>query len=117
MEGQGGADPHTIYGTIHEWLGNSDIYNNNSSNAYTVSSSTDLSQYHTYGLLWTPGMVSWYFDDQLMHSASTTAIFDKQTYYLVISSQVGVNWSAGNLSGVTASSIPVQVDWVHVWQK
>lgn len=114
MEGQGGAYPNTIYGTIHEWKNNSDVYNNNNSNAYNVSSSVDLSQYHTYGVLWTPGTISWYFDNQLIHSASTTAIFDKQHFYLVLGSQVGANWSAG--SGVSASTVGMQVDWVRVWQ-
>jgi hypothetical protein len=117
MEGQGGNNPNTIYGTIHEWKNNADVYNNNSSNAYNVPSGVDLSQYHTYGVLWTPGTISWYFDNQLIHSANTTAIFDQQTFYVVLGSQEGINWGGGNLTGVTASTIPLNVDWVHVWQK
>jgi hypothetical protein len=117
MEGQGGSNPKTIYGTIHEWKNNADVYNNNSSNAYIVPSGVDLSQYHTYGVLWTPGTISWYLDNQLIHSANTTAIFDQQTFYVVLGSQEGVNWGGGNLTGVTATTIPLNVDWVHVWQK
>jgi beta-glucanase (GH16 family) len=117
MEGQGGSNPNTVYGTIHEWKNNADAYNNDSTNAYNAPSGVDLSQYHTYGVLWTPGTISWYFDNQLIHSANTTAIFDQQSFYLVLSSQEGVNWSGGNLSGVTATTIPLNVDWVHVWQK
>jgi hypothetical protein len=117
MEGQGGSNSNTIYGTIHEWKNNADVYNNNSSNAYNVPSGVDLSQYHTYGVLWTPGTISWYFDNQLIHSANTTAIFDQQTFYVVLGSQEGVNWGGGNLTGVTATTIPLNVDWVHVWHK
>jgi hypothetical protein len=117
MEGQGGSNSNTIYGTIHEWKNNADVYNNNSSNAYIVPSGVDLSQYHTYGVLWTPGTISWYLDNQLIHSANTTAIFDQQTFYVVLGSQEGVNWGGGNLTGVTATTIPLNVDWVHVWQK
>jgi hypothetical protein len=117
MEGQGGSNSNTIYGTIHEWRNNADVYNNNSSNAYNVPSGVDLSQYHTYGVLWTPGTISWYFDNQLIHSANTTAIFDQQTFYVVLGSQEGVNWGGGNLTGVTATTIPLNVDWVHVWHK
>src|SRR3984893_7055155 len=117
MEGQGGSNPNTIYGTIHEWKNNADVYNNNSSNAYNVPSGVDLSQYHTYGVLWTPGTISWYFDNQLIHSANTTAIFDQQTFYVVLGSQEGINWGGGNLTGVTATTIPLNADWVHVCQK
>ena len=117
MEGQGGSNPNTVYGTIHEWKNNSDVYNNNSSNAYNVPSGFVLSQYHTYGVLWTPGTISWYIDNQLIHSANTTATFDQQTFYVVLGSQEGVNWGGGNLTGVTATTIPLNVDWVHVWQK
>jgi hypothetical protein len=117
MEGQGGSYPNTVYGTVHEWKNNSDVYNNNSSNAYNAPSGVDLSRYHTYGVLWTPGTISWYFDNQLIHSANTTAIFDQQTFYIVLGSQEGVNWGGGNLTGVTANTIPLNVDWVHVWQK
>jgi hypothetical protein len=116
MEGHGGSDPNTIYGTIHEWQNNIDVYNNTASNAYTVPGGVDLSQYHTYGVLWTPGTVSWYFDNQLVNSAGTTPVFDTQTFYLVLGSQEGVQWTYGDLSGVTAPSLQLQVDWVRVWQ-
>ena len=116
FEGQG-ATPYTYYGSIHDWRNGSDVANNNGSNTYQLSNTVDLSQYHTYGALWTPGHVVWYFDDQPILSASTPAIFDSQNYYLIIGSQEGANWSYGNMSGVSASSLPLNVDWVHVWQQ
>jgi hypothetical protein len=116
FEGQG-ATPYTYYGTIHDWKNNVDVYNNNSTNAHTLPSGTDLTQYHTYGVLWVQGTISWYFDNKLLGSASTDAIFDEQTFYPVFSSQVGVNWTYGNLTGVTATTIPLSVDWVRIWQK
>ena len=116
FEGQGDT-PHTFYGTIHDWVGSSDVQSNSNNNAYDLSSSVDMSQYHTYGVLWTAGSVAWYFDNQKVLSASTPAIFDAQDYYLILGSQEGQNWSYGDKSGVTATSLPMSVQWVRVWQQ
>jgi hypothetical protein len=115
MEGQGGAFPNTYYGTIHEWLDNADVYNNDSSNAYDVPSGTDLSAFHTYGARWEPGKVTWYFDGQAVHSAATTPVMDSQHYFIVLGSQAGANWTAG--AGVAAARLTMSVQWVRVWQQ
>jgi len=115
FEGQG--TDGTYYATIHDWNNNSDVYNNDSSNAHKFASNVDLTQFHTYAVLWVPGTISWYFDNQLLGSAQTDAIFDEQDYYPVFSSQEGINWSEGNTSGVTASTMPLTVDWIHIFQK
>jgi hypothetical protein len=60
--------------------------------------------------------VTWYFDNQALYSFPTYSIYDQQDYYLIIGSQEGANWSYGNLTGVTASQIDLNVDWVRVWQ-
>ena len=116
FEGGQGSNPLTYYGTIHDYKNGQDVWNNSGSNAYQLPNTVDLTQYHVYGALWTPGHVTWYFDNQPILTSTTPAIFDSQDYYLVLGSQEGVNWTSGNLSGVTASSIAMNVDWVHVWQ-
>jgi hypothetical protein len=115
FEGQGSI-PHTFYGTIHDWIDGKDAKNNKGSNYYQVSNAVDLSQYHVYGLLWVPGRVTWYLDNQALFSASTYPVFDVQDYYLIIASQEGENWTYGDMSGVTSSKITVNVDWARVWQ-
>lgn len=112
FEGQG-ATPTVFTGTIHDW--NSPTGHHSAAKNYNLGS-VDLSQYHTYGVLWTPGQVTWYFDNQALYSFPTYSIFDQQNYYLIVGSQEGANWSYGNLSGVTVSQIGVTVDWVRVWQ-
>ena len=116
MEGQGGAFPNTLFTTIHNWVNGIDVANNAGANTYQLPPGIDMSQYHTYGVLWTPGKVTWYFDDQPINSADTYPIFDMQEYCIVLSNQIGVNWTLGNMSGVFASNIQVNVDWVRVWQ-
>lgn len=114
FEGQG-DEPHVFYGTIHDWVNLHDRANRN--NHFPLPGSVDLNQFHTYGLLWTPGKVTWYLDNQPLHSESTPAIFDRQNFFLVLGMQEGEDWKAGNLSGVTASSMTLNVDWVRVWQQ
>jgi beta-glucanase (GH16 family) len=119
MEGQGGAYPNTVFGTVHEWVNSVDEWNNESSNAFTVPAGTNLSQYNTYGVLWTPGSITWYFNNQPMFTVNDyPPVIDSQNYYLILASQEGVNWTLGNTSGVRRSTtFPVQVQWVHVWQQ
>jgi hypothetical protein len=118
FEGQG-ITPGVFYGTIHDWKNNQDIANNNCCDAYQVPSTTDMSQFHTYGVLWVPGHVVWYLDNRPVISAATYPIFDdvQQKYFLIVGSQEGANWTYGDMSGVSATSISMQVDWVRVWQQ
>jgi beta-glucanase (GH16 family) len=116
FEGQG-STPHIFYGTVHEWKQQRDVRNNKGSNVFELPASVDLSQFHNYGALWTPGRVTWYFDNRPLFSAPTYPVFDTQNYYLIIGSQEGVNWKNGDLTGVTDSRIDVDVDWIHVWQR
>ena len=113
FEGQGDS-PHTYFGTIHDWVGQSNT--SNDPNYYDLASTTDFSQWHTYGALWTPGLVTWYFDNVALNSVPTPAVFDQQDFFLVLTMSEGANWQAGSLDGVSANSMNLNVDWVHVWQ-
>lgn len=114
FEGQG-DHPHTFYGTVHDWQNLHDTPSKE--NSFLLPENADLSEYHTYGLLWVPGNVTWYFDNRPLHSEHTPGILDLQDYFVVISMQEGADWKAGNLAGVTASRMTLTVDWLHVWQK
>ena len=115
FEGQGNQ-PHTFFGTIHHWKGLQHLGSSSPSNRFPLPSKTDFSEFHTYGLLWVPGLVTWYFDDVPLHSEKTFDIFDRQDYFLVIGMQAGSDWKEGNLAGVDAQSLTLTVDWVRVWQ-
>jgi beta-glucanase (GH16 family) len=114
FEGLGG-DPHDFYGTIHDWVNLKD--NASRPNRFRLHEDVDFSDYHTYGLLWTPGTVTWYLDNRPLHSEPTPIVFDRQTYFLVLSMQEGVKWKSGVLSGVESDKLTLCVDWVRVWTK
>ena len=120
FEGQGDpANAQTFFGTIHDWKtinGNAvDVANTNGRNAYRLAG-VDFSVLHTYGMLWVPGRVTWYLDNQPVLSSATYPIFDQQNYYLMLGAQEGVNWAYGNMTGVTATSLHLYAAWVRVWQ-
>jgi glycosyl hydrolase family 16/Big-like domain-containing protein len=119
MEAQG-ASPHEVDVHVHEWKG--DVAGGPATHdvgpaGFGYNTQADLSQYHKYGVLWVPGRLTFYFDDQPIYSVATPAIMDQQDYILILGSQEGANWSYGNLNGVTANMIAVKADWVRVWQK
>jgi beta-glucanase (GH16 family) len=128
FEGQG-LDSH-YYGTLHTWDGQTQTWNTNTNNRFKTPAGTDYSQWHTYGLLWTPpaggnpGTITWYFDDVAVGSNNTTAsansIFDQETFFLILTNQEGI-WSL-DTNGVchpdtdgSTDSFNVSVDWVHIW--
>ncbi len=113
FEGQG-AEPHTFFGTIHDWIDNHD--HPGKKNNFRLPDDQNLSEFHTYGVLWIPGKVTWYLDDQPLHSESTPAVFDKQDFYLVLGMQEGSNWRLGDTSGLDVDKLAVAIDWVKVWQ-
>jgi len=116
FEGQG-SEPHTFFGTIHDWKGQQHLASTSSHNRFPLPPNTNFADYHTYGLLWVPGSVTWYFDGAPLHTERTYEIFDRQSYCLILAMQEGADWKAGDLTGVTAQSLTLTIDWVHVWQK
>ena len=115
FEGQG-SEPHTFFGTIHRWKGSREMASSSPHNHFSLPPQTNVSQFHTYGLLWTPGRLTWYFDGAPLHSEPAFEIFDRQDYCLILGMQEGSDWKAGNMKDVTAQGLTLSVDWVRVWQ-
>ncbi len=114
FEGQG-DHPHTFYGTAHDWI---DLHDHpTTNNSFQLPATANLAQFHTYGLLWVPGKVTWYVDNQPLHSETVPGIFDHQDYFLVVSMQEGADWKANNLAGVSATQMALTVQYVRIWQK
>jgi beta-glucanase (GH16 family) len=98
-----GTSKSTILTTIHQWTGSTSTQQTN--DVPTLPSGTDLSQFHTYGCLWTTDQVTWYFDNAPVMTVATgpgtnfTAIEQDHMFLLL---GTGKNW-------------PMDVDYVHVW--
>jgi beta-glucanase (GH16 family) len=91
--------------TVHQASGSSNGQQN-ANNWPTVPAGTNYGNWHTYGCLWTPNEVRWYFDNNLVTTVQTgpgtpfTAV-EQEHMFLMLGT--GRNW-------------PMYVDFVHVWQ-
>ena len=111
------------YGTVHTWVKGSETGDNVGSNSWPIPGGTNLAHYHTYGILWTPTTLSWYFDNSLLETFSTTsAPFNEQlagqyAMFLVLSLQAGCNWTVYHDTPCAgqASPLDMQVQWVHIY--
>jgi beta-glucanase (GH16 family) len=121
FEWQSGS-PTVFTGTIHVWQNGNDIDNNEGSNTWTLPEGTSLSNYNTYGLLWTPTAISWYFNNTLMETVNTTAtpyntaFNGSVSYFLILSQQAGCSWTGSTPCSGQASPLNMQVQWVHVYE-
>jgi beta-glucanase (GH16 family) len=116
--------PNMFIGTAHVWENGVDIANNDTSNSSPVPGGTDFANYNTYGVLWTPTGISWYLNNVLMETISTTsapystAFGASQSYFLILGEQAGCNWIYSQTVSCPGQVSPLnmQVQWVHVYQ-
>jgi beta-glucanase (GH16 family) len=73
----------------------------------------DLTGWHTYGLAWSPGVLTWYLDGQEVFQ--TTDDVTAKSMYLIINLAVGGTWP-GMASSATPASASMNVDYVRVWK-
>jgi beta-glucanase (GH16 family) len=85
--------------------------------------SVDEGSFHTYGIIWSPGMIQFYVDDPanifFVEDASEVPndgewVFD-HPFYLFINLAVGGNWP-GNPDATTPNPADVLVDYVRVYK-
>jgi beta-glucanase (GH16 family) len=93
---------NVFVGTVHDWNWPNNTQNTN--NWHPVSA--DLSQWHTYGVLWTTDTITWYLDNQPLMSAPTPNVCKTQKLFLILGAQARSHDNNVNLD----------VDWVHVYR-
>ena len=111
-------------GTVHDWADKSKTHYQNKNNVQPLPKDTDFNQWHTYGCLWTPGKVTWYFDDKALmtqkYSATappaplangTTNPTPDGIFHYLDTDPEGMLLILGS-----DSNWPIYVDWVRVWQ-
>ncbi len=108
---------HFVQGTLHYedelYKPKEDTY------LATRTSMTNKTQWHTYGIEWTPTTIEWTLDDEVFKTENITASTMseiRKEFYFVINCAVG-----GNLARMAPiesfQSAEVKVDYVRVYQK
>ncbi|WP_170165367.1 glycoside hydrolase family 16 protein [Luteococcus japonicus] len=110
-------DKPIIAGTIHDWFGGSDHMTVGNNVHY--ANDANMTEFHTYGALWTPGRVTWYMDGKQILTQKYSANAAPEPNYLghpvgtysVLDNEVGQVMILGSAPG-----IPMKVDYVRIWQ-
>jgi hypothetical protein len=105
-----GDDPNRVYSTVH-W-GKSQAAAEQKSFPVDVA---DYSQWHTYGVLWTPDRITWYIDGRQTVSATEGAAQMRTPMYVLLNLSIGGKWP-GNPDATTPFPATMQVDYVRVWK-
>ncbi len=109
-------------GTVHDWADSSKIHYQNSNNWQPLPKDTDFNRWHTYGCLWEPGKITWYFDDKPLMTVTYSATTPPNpvgnppapagTYSILDTDPQGMLLILGS-----TPEWPMYVDWVRVWQQ
>ena len=112
-----------LFGTIHDWQNDMSInyWNNNN----TQETYTDWSQWHVVGVLWAPGIVTWYLDGNPLMTQQYWS--DKQPFPQAYTVGGISPTPPGTFSDLDVDALgqqivvgsdpnwPMQIDWVRVW--
>lgn len=113
---------HLYTGTIHDLLINPTFVDraNYGSNAVSLPG-TNWNSFHTYGCLWLPGKITWYFDGKpmLSQSYSVNSVPSPNLENLPIGTFSEIDQDADGQTVVLGTGVgfPMRVDWVRVWQQ
>lgn len=120
-----GGRENTILGTLHfggHWP-------DNALNSSEMRVSDVLEGFHTFGVIWAPGVIEWTYDGQVfarkvadswwsVNSDDPFAPFDKP-FHLILNLAIGGGLAEERgIGGVDETGFPktLEVDWVRVWQ-
>lgn len=105
---------------IHQTVHNGAVTNSNGVSSVTKSSSYNVNDYNTYGIIWQESKIEFYLNGVLTSTynkpANATSAqwpFDKP-FYLILNQSGGAGWPGP----ITDSNLPFQmrVDWVRISQ-
>lgn len=120
-----GGRENTILGTLHfggQWP-------ENALNSSEMHVPDVLAGFHTFGIIWAPGVIEWTYDGAVfarkeadqwwsVNSGDRLAPFN-QPFHLIVNLAIGGGLAEERgLGGVDESGFPktLEVDWVRVWQ-
>ena len=101
------GEPTRLYATVH-W-GKTDHHK-----SFAVDVGEDMtSAFHSYGVVWAPDYVAWYFDSRRIASLPTPADMHKRMY-LLVNLAVGGTW-AGPPTAQTPFPARLQIDHIRAY--
>jgi len=106
-----GGDTDTVYQTYH-WYEN---YSLRSTPSFRVQRADYADGFHTYGVRWEPGKVTWYVDGLETNRFSSDKV-SSESMYLLLNLAVGGNW-AGQPDGSTPDKVDYTIDYIRAYRR
>lgn len=106
-----GENPNLVYQTYH-------YYKNgklNSTPSFQVPGPNYSNGFHTYGMLWERGRITWYVDGIITNSYESDNVSTEEMYLLVNLALGGI-WS-GSPDGSTSFPADFVIDYIRAYQK
>jgi len=106
-----GQQPNTVFNTYHYYEG----WNLRSTPSFEAND-TDYSQdFHTYGMRWEPGRITWYVDGQVKNTFSDGNVA-WEDMYLLVNLAVG-GWWPGDPDWSTPFPASYKIDYIRAYQQ
>lgn len=103
-----GHDTDTIHMNYHY------LENGHQQNQTSFSGTDFTNGWHTYGVNWEPGKITWYIDGVARKTFTGNQVTDKPMY-IIMNLAVGGSWP-GDPDGTTPFPATMEVDYVRVYQ-
>ena len=113
-----GSRPNKAYQTYHYYDSNRARYSSgekHSSPTMEYAAATDLSsQFHTYSVLWEPGLIIWYIDNTEVRRLTGPRVSD-EPMNIIAHLVIGSEW----IGAPAESALPAvfEIDYIRAWQK
>lgn len=113
-----GHQPSTVHGTAH-WGPQGQSFSINDGEHIDLNGEKFSDKYHVFSIIWEPGKITWYMDDQQFFQIENSDIdetyrFDDE-FFFIFNIAVGGNWP-GNPNASTQFPQQMIVDYIRVFQ-
>ncbi len=106
-----GHEPSVVYQTYHYY----DNWNLRSTPSFQARGPDYSQGFHTYGMKWEPGRITWYVDGKVTNTYSNGNVASEDMY-LLVNLAIGGNW-AGRPDGSTPFPSRFKIDYIRAYRK
>jgi beta-glucanase (GH16 family) len=104
-----GDKPEVVYQTYHYF----DNWNLRSTPSYQAWGPDYSQSFHTYGMKWEPGRISWYVDGRVTNTFSDSNV-SSEDMYILVNLAVGGSWP-GSPDGSTSFPARFAIDYIRAY--
>jgi len=107
-----GANTRLVYQTYHYFDGSGTLQ---SSPSYQAPGPDYANDFHTFGMRWEPGKISWYVDGNVTNVHENGNVPDEDMY-LLVNLALGGSWG-GSPDGSTSFPANFEIDYIRAYQR